>query len=337
MPYLRGMEPIEDIKDYRSMSESQLKAELKNLEARILEITHAPVDFKHHKPFLNWCGDEKSVEVVQEMMSDRCCILNRLFDFHCTDKEIARLEKVNDLLLDLTNRAHNRTAALFRTLIAMPKEELDDDYEIEGQLVPEFDIPYSTLRLEDDAYYGSDFTRMAPILQETEKYLLDLASVCPQWSHQTEYSPSMTDKELDCENILDDGTSWAEGPLWNPKLKHITICHALHALCTHIHFSIPDVLRINDFKIEVTLKVQQFSDQERNRLWWWDKYDLPRFKAVLLNEVASRPEGQSLEAALLQRCRDYFEDTADEVLSEVGITDADLYLTKLKDRIDNPR
>ena len=44
MPYLRGMEPIEEIKNYRSLSESQLKAELKNLEARILEITHDPVD-----------------------------------------------------------------------------------------------------------------------------------------------------------------------------------------------------------------------------------------------------------------------------------------------------
>ena len=95
MSYLRGMEPIEDIKEYRSLSESRLKAELKNLEARILEITHDPVDFKHLRPFLDWCGDEKSVETVQEMMSDRCCILNRLFDFHCTDKEIARLEKDN--------------------------------------------------------------------------------------------------------------------------------------------------------------------------------------------------------------------------------------------------
>lgn len=73
------------------------------------------------------------MEAVQEMMIDRCHILNLLFDIHCTDKEIARLEKVNDLLLDLTNRAHKRTAALFRTLIAMPKEELDDDYEIEGK------------------------------------------------------------------------------------------------------------------------------------------------------------------------------------------------------------
>ena len=97
MPYLRGMEPIEDIKDYRSMSESQLKTELKSLEARILEITHDPVDYKHYSPFLDWCGDEKSVEAVQEMMSDRCCILNLLFDIHCTDKEIARLEKVKNI------------------------------------------------------------------------------------------------------------------------------------------------------------------------------------------------------------------------------------------------
>lgn len=36
MPYLRGMEPIEDVKDYRSSSESQLKAELKNLETGVL-------------------------------------------------------------------------------------------------------------------------------------------------------------------------------------------------------------------------------------------------------------------------------------------------------------
>lgn len=120
MPYLRGMEPIEDIKETRSLSEPQLKAELKSLEARILEITHAPLDYTHLKPFPDWCGDEKAVEAVQEMMSDRCYILNPLFDIHCTNKEIARLEKVNDLLLDLSNRAHKRTAALFRTLILSP-------------------------------------------------------------------------------------------------------------------------------------------------------------------------------------------------------------------------
>lgn len=336
VPYLRGMEPNEEIKDYRSLGEEQLKAELKEIEARVLEIVGDPTDYKNHGPFLYWCGDIRAVEAVAEMMSDRCCILNRLFEIHCTDKEIARLEKVNELLLDMTNRTYKRTAALFRTLIAMPKDELDDDYEIEGKLLPEFDFQYSMLRLEDDEYYGSDFMRMAPILLETKKDLLDWPFAYPNWYPENEYKPEMTDKELECENPYDDGTTWAEGPLCNAELKHIIFCFAIHNLCTHVHFSIPDVLRINDFKMEITLKVQQFSDQERNRYRWWDRYDLPHFKEVLLKEAASRPEGQSLETALLQRCRDYFEDRADETLSEVGISDIDLYLAKLKDRIDNP-
>lgn len=107
---------------------------------------------------------------------------------------------------------------------------------------------------------------MVAILCETEKYLPDFAQVRPVWSSEAKYTPTKSDKELDCENPLDDGTSWAEGPLHNPKLKHITICYALHDLCTHMNFSIPDILRMNDFKIEVELIVQQFSDQDRNRL-----------------------------------------------------------------------
>lgn len=75
---------MERIKDYRSSSESQLKAELKNLEAGVLKITHDPVEYKHYTPFLDWCGDEKAVEAVQEMMIDRCHILNLLFDIHCS-------------------------------------------------------------------------------------------------------------------------------------------------------------------------------------------------------------------------------------------------------------
>ena len=70
------------------------------------------------------------------------------------------------------------------------------------------------------------------------------------------------------------------------------------------------------------------------RLDWCDNYDLRHFKEVLLKEAADRPEGVSPENALLQRCRDYFEDIADEVLDEVGISDIDLYMEALKDRID---
>ena len=96
---------------------------------------------------------------------------------------------------------------------------------------------------------------MAAILQETEKNKPGMADVSCDWSRLKDKSPSATDNDQECSNDLDDGNSWAEGPLVHPKLSQITICYALHALCTHMNWSIPDVLRINDFSIEVKLTV----------------------------------------------------------------------------------
>ena len=268
---------------------------------------------------------------------ERCSILNRLFLIHCSEKEISRLEKENSLLLDLTNQMYKRAAAFFRMLIAIPKEESSNGYGIEGTLFPELDLHYSTLCLKDDDYYNSDFTRMAHILQVTDKYLLDLATVRPQCYPLTEFTPSMTDEELGCVNVLDDGTNWAEGPLDNPKLKHITCCYALNALCSQTNFSIPDVVRINKFSIEVKLAFKQRSDQEHIPLgYWWDRMDLSKFKGMILDSVASRPKGQTLEAALLQICRMLFKDYADEALTKVGISDIDCYLEALKTIINHP-
>ena len=317
--YLWGMKRIIEKPDYRSMDEARLKHELVGLERRILGITGDPLGYRHYRRFLDWSRNEAKVKEIEELMLDRCIILNLLFDCHCTPAEVERLEKVNDLLLEMTNRTYHRTADLVRALLVMKKDDMDDDYMIESRLIPVFDIPYSVLRLDGDCYYGSDFIRMAAILQETEKNKPGMADVFCNWSLLKGKSPSATDAELECSNDMDDGTTWAEGPLRDPRLEHIVVCHALHALCTHMNWSIPDVLRINDFSIEVKLTIQQFSDQERNRLGWCDNYDLRHFKEVLLKEAADRPEGVSPENALLQRCRDYFEDIADEVLDRVGI------------------
>ena len=247
--------------DYRSMNEVQLKYELIKLEKQILDITGDPIDYKHYRPFLDWCRDETKVEAVEEMMLDRCFILNLLFDIHCTPAEVARLEIINGTLLEMTNRTYHRTADMMRALMVMKKDEMDDDFELEGKFAPRFEISSSVLRLDDDDYYGSDFIRMAAILHETEKHKPGMADVSCDWSLLKDKSPSATDKELECSNDMDDEHSWAEGPLVHPKLAHIKVCYALHALCTHMNWSIPDVLRINDFSIEVKLTVQQFFRQ----------------------------------------------------------------------------
>ncbi len=329
------MKTREQEPDYRSLSEVQLKYELIQLEKRILRITGDPLASggKGYRRFFCWASNKNSVERVQELMSDRSFILNLLFEKHCTPSEVVRLEKVNELLLDLTNRTYKRTASLARKVLSIPREELDDDLTVEGKLVPEFDLASSVLRLEDDAYYGSDFVRMAAILQETEEYQPGMADVRCYLDQIKNYTPAITDEQLGCANTMDDGTTWGEAWLLIPPLEHIIICHALHALVTHMNWSIPDVLRINNYKIEVTFSVQQYSDQERNRLWWWSKCDFSRYKEVLMHEAASRKKGLPLEDFLLQRCRDYFEEYADEAFSEVGIQDLDCFLQAVYKRL----
>ena len=271
VPYLRGMKRKVRWPDYRSMNEVRLKYELIKLEKRILDLTGDPVDYEHYRPFLDWCRDEAKVEVIEDMMRDRHFILNLLFETHCTPAEVARLEKINGMLLEMTNRTYHCTGDMMRALMVMKKDDMDDDYELEGRLVPQFDVPDSVLHLEDDDYYGSDFVRMAAILHETEKHKPGgMADVSCDWSRLKDKTPSATDEELECANGLDDGYSWAEGPLRHPKLDHIKVCYALHALCTHMNWSIPDVLRINDFSIEVKLTVQQFSGQDLNHPHWRD-------------------------------------------------------------------
>lgn len=314
--------------DCRTLNEAQLKYKLKQLEKSILRITGDPLATgRGHNKFYRWASNKNAVEKMCLMMSDRSYILELLFEKHCTPSEVARLEKVNDLLREMTGRTYKRTAILFRNALLLPQDDLDDDLVVMGKLIPEYDLPSSVLRLEDDEYYGSDFIRMAAILQETEEYQPGMADVYCYARQVKNYRPEMSDKDLGCFNYLDsDIDNWAEAWLAIPSLKHIRFCHATHALVSHMNWSIPDVLRINNYKIEVTVTVQQYSDQDRNRLWWWSKCDLPHFKQILLKEAESRPFGLSLEEFILQRTRDYFEEWADESLAEAGISNLDLYL-----------
>ena len=128
---------MEEEIDYRTLSEAELKAELKKLEHRILRITGDPIGPRYRK-FFKWAGNETAVERVQEMMSTRSYILSLLFEKHCTPAEVARLEKVNALLLDLTNRTYARTANLARMALAIPREDLDDDITIKGKFIPDY-------------------------------------------------------------------------------------------------------------------------------------------------------------------------------------------------------
>lgn len=108
------------------MDEAQLKHELAGLEQRILGITGDPLDYQHYRRFLDWSRNEVKVKEIEDLMSDRCLILNLLFGCHFTPGEVERLEKVNELLLEMTNRTYHRTADLVRALLVMKKVPMFD-------------------------------------------------------------------------------------------------------------------------------------------------------------------------------------------------------------------
>ncbi len=58
---------------------------------------------------------------------------------------------------------------------------------------------------------------------------------------------------------LNNGSSWYMPSLPSAdKLNHLCICHAIYELSCHKPYSIPDILRMNDFCVEVNIKHQHW-------------------------------------------------------------------------------
>lgn len=73
----------------------------------------------------------------------------------------------------------------------------------------------------------------------------------------------MTNEQLGFGTVLSDEIpDWKEAHLYAPQLEHINVCYAIHGLCTHQHYSIPDMLRLNDYWAECQV--------ERRKDWEWE-------------------------------------------------------------------
>lgn len=71
---------------------------------------------------------------------------------------------------------------------------------------------------------------------------------------------AMADKE---KAMCDDGIFWNEYPFYGRKeFDDIVICYAVHDMCNHKIFSIPDLLRFNSHWSETKLTLQKFVSQQ---------------------------------------------------------------------------
>ena len=301
---------------YESLPEEEriekYREEVRNAEAEILKITGDPITDSL------WISlkTEDSKDIVDNLLGYRYYALSKMFALHCSEAEVKRIEALDAQLLQLSRNLFDRTAKMYRAVLDMPSDEKDDSISVEGTLKFMGDTAQDILHLEDDAFYGSDFKRMILILSflETEHHGdLALLNCHPSWDYEKKHKSSMTDEELGIEHWMDDGTTWAESWLRHPKLDHIVMCYATHALVTHANYCVPDYMRLNSFEVKVDVEVLQDAEQDGSRRWWSRNCSLQQFKDKFLHEAEHRPVEMSKGEFIYNRVVEYFDyDGRDE-------------------------
>ncbi|MCM1451056.1 MAG: hypothetical protein NC102_02255 [Clostridium sp.] len=194
------------------------------------------------------------LERLEGLLLKRSGILNHMFQG--TTEEMGHFDRINDHLLHLRNELFRRTTSM-RDSISVDMD-FDDDYEIEGTLMFSYDSAESVLTLTNDEFYGTDFQLMIKTLESyyfaTEDENLGVVTIDP-----------------DKTNTADDGVSWgSHGVFGHDAFSNRIVGYGPYCLCYYKHFSIPDLVRLNDFWAEVTLTMQSMTTQSGER-WIADK------------------------------------------------------------------
>lgn len=308
---------------------AKLRKRLQRIEAAILRITGKDMDRLSAR-----LVPEKKRKRIGKLIGMRQVLLNRMFT--ATAEEVERMVWVNTLLLDLTQQMYRRSAELYRRVLDTTHDKtFDDDVMVEGSLKYGSNGLESVLHLTDDYYYGSDFTRMMQIIDwlylcRADGFQIEDIEYTSK-SIELDDTPSMSDAQLGFANDLDDGTTWAEGWLDHPAFKHICICHAVHDICTHKCYSIPDLLRMNDFWCEVKISHQHIVEQDGSRWEWWNSCSFEEFRNKLLSEAAHRPEEYRLGQYIVNRTSELFPDVVGRLKNDCFGDDQqiDAYLHEL--------
>ena len=217
-----------------------MKQKIQQIESQIIELVGSRLDEFHYEEL-----SKEQKEVVKHLLSERCGILNEMFQ--TTENNLAQFGKVNAELYRLTMALNERVKKFIgKKNILLDSPDFDDDYELEGSLQFVFNDETSICRLPDDGYYGSKFAVMIKTLYEVYSHS-GIKSIVTITEHH---------------DPIDDGISWYEYPFNRfHEFKAFIICYAVHDLTDHKAYSIPDLLRLNDFWSEVDFKAQSITDQ----------------------------------------------------------------------------
>ena len=233
---------------------THLREQVHKVEEKILAITGKFVEFN-----MEWTRSQRKCEQVERLIWKRKYLLDEMFV--ATPEEVKRMEQVNSRLYDLTQKMLSRTEALYRKVMTVAYDpEFDDDVEVVGSLRFSLNGYSSVLPMGNDDYYGSNFYEILCVIDwlYTCNHLGTEEIECINIS-LADYSTEMSSEELGFNDDLNNGSSWymSSQPAAD-KLNHLCICHAIHDLSDHKPYSIPDILRMNDFCVEVNIKHQHW-------------------------------------------------------------------------------
>lgn len=208
----------------------ELSATLQFVEKKILRI----MDIN------GWMSHQDHEEQVKDLLSDRHVILKKMFRMHVTELEVARFREVNDQLLGLTRTLFCEHGKILDSLRDNSIEAISNGGDVVVESMLDVDEGGEVLVFASDADYGSNFAQMIDVIAWTED--LEIRSCITNLGDKPE------------PDFLDDGTTWAEGCLILPQFNDIIVCHAVHDLCTHKNYSVPDLLRIQSYSIRHTIE-----------------------------------------------------------------------------------
>lgn len=131
-------------------------------------------------------------------------------------------------------------------------------------------------------------------------------------------------------DTLDDGTSWAEGYLHNKAYDHLCICYAMHALHTHEPWCLPDILRMDDFTLNVKLNYERSVSEQRDILYpdvnendphWPEGVPcLERWKILTFEEIANEWRDANANQDEDELDKRTFHRYRENIQSQFGIT-----------------
>ncbi len=296
--------------------QSHLRAQVQKIEEKILAITGDNVEYN-----MEWTRSQRKHEQVERLIWKRKHLLDKMFV--ATPEEVVRMEQVNNRLFEPTQKMYARTEAVYRKMMAATyNPESDDDVDVEGTLKFSANGHSSLLPMANDDYYGSDFYRMLVVidwLYTCEVLNFEEIEQCRCYLYPSDYRPEMSSKELGLMDDLNDGTTWYESvqPAAD-KLSHICICHAIHDLSCHKPYSIPDILRMNDFCVEVKVSHQHWEEQDGSCWKWWERCSFEEFRDKFLHEAEQNRAPQiRLGQEIYNRTCLYFHDYLEDLSADM--------------------